>query len=365
MDQKKRLLGIDLCRGIAAYAVVLVHSGDEAWGVPIDQQAISFRLLFYFAVPFFLASSFYFMTRKPKIASLSDFWKSRFERIVIPYLIWSGIYLFLRIIFFFKSNQPDRLNQLLQDPLSIVFCGGASFHLYFLPLLLAGSTLILAVSYFSDSRFKTKMLVFFCLVSIAIRELVGASGNGFKIGSSIAFQGVLDMLSLDVDAYPPIKLVLVYTFWVLSCLPYFLVAIILNRTLLKKGLSLLSFQSAMPILVAFFIVNAFGHLFLPETVKDLIMAYSLLLLGICISQRIGENNRIVSNLGICSFGIYLIHPILINFTKLFVSRVDIGLTQQVTVSSMLIFSLTSFLLSWIVVSLMLKSKWLAKYTLGV
>jgi len=36
MNQKKRLLGIDLCRGIAAYVVVLVHSVDQAWGVSVD-----------------------------------------------------------------------------------------------------------------------------------------------------------------------------------------------------------------------------------------------------------------------------------------------------------------------------------------
>ena len=365
MNQKKRLLGIDLCRGIAAYAVILVHSGDETWGVPIDQSAISFRLLFYFAVPFFLAASFYFMMRKPKAASSPDFWKSKFERIVIPYLIWSGIYLLLRIIFFSKSNQPDRLNQLFQDPLAIAFCGGASFHLYFLPLLLAGSTLILAASYFSDSRFTTNVLVFFCLVSIAIHELLMVSGNGFKLGSSIAFQGVLGMLSLNVDAYPPIKLLLVYVYWILLCLPYFFAAIILNRFFSKRGFSLLSFQAVIPILVIFLIADIFGSRFLPGTMKDLIIAYSLLLLGICISQRIDENNRIIWNLGMCSFGIYLIHPILMNFTKLFIARVDLGLMKQVTISSMLILSLTSFFLSWITVSLMLKSKWLAKYALGV
>lgn len=36
MNQKERLLGIDLCREIAAYVVVLVYSGDQAWGVSID-----------------------------------------------------------------------------------------------------------------------------------------------------------------------------------------------------------------------------------------------------------------------------------------------------------------------------------------
>lgn len=49
----QRLLGVDLFRGIAAYAVVFVHSGDESLGLPISQEAIFLRMLFYFAVPFF------------------------------------------------------------------------------------------------------------------------------------------------------------------------------------------------------------------------------------------------------------------------------------------------------------------------
>lgn len=31
-QQKQRLVGIDLIRGMAAYAVIQVHSGDQTWG---------------------------------------------------------------------------------------------------------------------------------------------------------------------------------------------------------------------------------------------------------------------------------------------------------------------------------------------
>ncbi|MBW4554047.1 MAG: acyltransferase [Aphanocapsa sp. GSE-SYN-MK-11-07L] len=371
MSQNKRLLGIDLCRGIAAYAVILVHSGDETWGIPINQEAINFRLLFYFAVPFFLAASFYFMMRKPISGFSLNFWKSKLERIVIPYLLWSLIYLSLRLFFFYKSNQLDRLNQLFQDPLAIAFSGAASYHLYFLPLLLAGSTLVFVRNYFSDSRFETKTLIFFCLASIATCELVTISGNGFKIGSSLAFQGILKLISLNVDAYPLVKIALVYTYWTLSCLPYFFVAIILSQVFSKRGVSWLSSGSTIAILVIFFIANIFGNLFLPGTVRDLVMAYSLILFGISISQSISEWSnkndsslaRIASSLGICSFGIYLLHPIPMNVSKLFLAK--LGLTSQVTVFSMLIISVTTFLLSWIAVSLMLKHKWSAKYLFGI
>ena len=55
-----KLLGIELCRGLATYAVILVHSGDESWGVATDPSAIAFRLYFYFGVPFFSRRRFLF-----------------------------------------------------------------------------------------------------------------------------------------------------------------------------------------------------------------------------------------------------------------------------------------------------------------
>lgn len=105
IKSNKRLLGINLCRGFAAYAVVLVHSGDETLGLPISQEAIYLRMLFYFAVPFFLATSFYFLTAKPEIDTSKRFWSSRVDRIVIPYITWTLIYLLFRSFFFFQSKQ--------------------------------------------------------------------------------------------------------------------------------------------------------------------------------------------------------------------------------------------------------------------
>ena len=86
MSKATRLVGIDLCRGLAAFAVILVHSGDETWGLPISSQAIEFRYLFYYAVPFFLAASFYFGTKKSSLKierKLYDYLQSSVVRIHI------------------------------------------------------------------------------------------------------------------------------------------------------------------------------------------------------------------------------------------------------------------------------------------
>jgi len=87
MKNQRRLLGIDLCRGLAAFAVILVHSGDRSWGIPISDSAIQLRHSFYFAVPFFLATSLYFTTQKNLSNFTLYFWQKRLKRIIVPYLL--------------------------------------------------------------------------------------------------------------------------------------------------------------------------------------------------------------------------------------------------------------------------------------
>lgn len=61
MGKSAKLVEIELCRNLAAFDVILVYSGDDTWGIPIADSSVKFRQLFYFAVPFFIASYFYFL----------------------------------------------------------------------------------------------------------------------------------------------------------------------------------------------------------------------------------------------------------------------------------------------------------------
>lgn len=366
MSKKQRLLGIDLCRGIAAYAVVLVHSGDHTWGLEVDKWATSFRLIFYFAVPFFLASSFYFMTRKRKIHFSVDFWRSRFERIVIPYVIWSAVYLILRVIFLSISNQSDRLSNFLQDPLSIVFFGGSSYHLYFIPLLLVGTSLILFSDYFASRQFKLRLLILFSIASIILNQIIIVSGNAFNLSQYLAFNELWNITSLSIENHPIARIILVYVAWLLRCLPYFFIAIILNRLYLEKGWIWFSKSStAIFSIIVFIFANVLGNISIFKAAINPVMAYSLLIFGISLSKNIDENNWLIYNLGNCSFGIYLIHPIIMNFIKPFLIKFGGSLTDSVTIVSMLLISIISFLSSWMLVSCMMKSKKISKYIFGV
>jgi peptidoglycan/LPS O-acetylase OafA/YrhL len=86
-------------------------------------------------------------------------------------------------------------------------------------------------------------------------------------------------------------------------------------------------------------------------------------MGISLGDRLNKN-KAIKNLGLCFFGIYLIHPLSMNMVKILMARIAPQLTTQVTIISMLVFSLSSFFLSWWAVGILIKNECLARYMFG-
>lgn len=107
---------LDLMRLPAAFGVVLFHVG--APGAMIGYSGLAYFLIL---VPAFgLASS--------ASAQASGFVRSRARRLLVPWLIWSGIFALLRLGLWQASHRPF---EEVFDPSMIVT--GASLHLWFLP----------------------------------------------------------------------------------------------------------------------------------------------------------------------------------------------------------------------------------------
>lgn len=364
MEKKRRLLGIDLCRGLAAFAVVVVHSGDETWGVPVSYWALQFRLLFYFAVPFFLAVSFFFTTQNLNKNIPRQFWKTKFQRILIPYAVWSIFYIVFGAIFYLLTNQSDRLNQLWQDPIAVIFFGSASYHLYFLPLLFSGTLLVFLTNKLIARKNGTIAIAFLAIFSIITNEIIAQSGNLFQLNPPIAFPSLLNLIEYNSINYQIARFVLMEVAWMLKCLPYICLAIILNYSLGQINQSFLKSKSSiLCVFTIFILTNIFREKFIIGELSQLIIAFSLFIFGICLSPHLTENN-LIKSIGNCSFGIYLIHPILKRVITIIVSFMLPQLTVKVTVVSMLCFSISTFLLSWLVVLLLMQNKQMSKYVFG-
>ena len=361
MNKITRLNGIDLCRGLAAFAVILVHSGDETWGLPISDTAIRFRYLFYFAVPFFLAASFYFGTQNLPLKIDRRFWQKKFKRIVRPYLLWSLFYVVMKTIIYSATHKEAEVKQLFSQPISLLFFGGASYHLYFIPLLLAGLFLLYLANYLTKLPNQTAVLTVFSLLSLIVYQLLLVTNNDFNLDTASAFPGVLQLAPNNNIFYQPVRIALVYLSWMVRCLPYFAIALLVNR-LFQRNLSR-KFYSRTTIAVLFVIcifANTFADSLLPRALSEIIIAYSLLLFGIALSNYLPESS-LIKHLGACSFGIYLIHPFIKSAVDIMLIKFLPQIAQSVSIASIMTYTIISFLLSWIVVYLMQRYKFTAQY----
>ena len=131
MHEKKHYNpAIDLLRIIAILAVILIHTTTrtlELSSYHLDQVPLSLFLnqISRFAVPlFFLISGFVLELNYPFHATYFTYLKKRFNRILIPYILWSTIYYF----FVYTSHKGDFFEALMK--------GDASHQLYFIPTLL-------------------------------------------------------------------------------------------------------------------------------------------------------------------------------------------------------------------------------------
>jgi peptidoglycan/LPS O-acetylase OafA/YrhL len=131
----------------------------------------------------------------------------------------------------------------------------------------------------------------------------------------------------------------------------------------KRSIKLQNDLTIYACLVIFSLSSTWFKDFLPRALNEIVLAYSLLLIGIGLCDRL-NNNKAIKSLGLCSFGIYLIHPLSMNVVKILIARIAPQLTTQVTIVSMLFFSLSSFFLSWWAVSILIKNEWSARYMFG-
>lgn len=363
MENKQRLTGIDLFRGIAVYAVAILHSGNGLPVTTVGAEILSH--LSGFAVPFFLATSFYLAISKLYNYRSKYFLNTRLARLLIPYCIWSVVYLVYKGFKYWISNKPEQLDKVLQDPVSLIFLGGTGYHLYFIPLLLAGTLLVKVAEYLIRKQIKLKTLFILVAASVFAYEVLLLSGNSFHIGPKVAFEGLLGLVLPNGNSNPLLRLALVEVAWICRCLPYIFMAMLLSYISIEKQLLKLNCKYTAFLFAIFFVINAFSSEFIPESIYELARGYLCLIFAIVLSNNLREN-YVITNLGLCSFGIYLMHLIVIELLKILANRMYPAMLNEVSVLSLLMFATPSFLLSWLATSLLIcKQKSASKLVVGV
>ena len=134
--KKPYLLSIEYIRGVAMLGVVGIHTGSQYLlnPTPNIHLVALFEIVSRFSVPIFFFISAFGLFYRMNLAEpfeYGKFLRRRFKAVLIPYLIWSTLYLVHDNWFYGWQLFPD-----FDYATEIYFFGLAKYHLYFLVILI-------------------------------------------------------------------------------------------------------------------------------------------------------------------------------------------------------------------------------------
>lgn len=118
-----------------------------------DMEALSLillrfgRSLFIFGTGMLL---FYWYKHKPM--NWGTFWRKRWHSIMVPYIVWTGIYTFVKV----QTFAPDQYFPAFFDSL---FTGSSFYHLYYIPLFLQMNLLFMFTKSWLERHLKLPLLL--------------------------------------------------------------------------------------------------------------------------------------------------------------------------------------------------------------
>ena len=297
-----RLAALDVFKGIAILAVVLIHVSSHALR-RLEGENVHFAVMILnraaqFAVPAFLFLTALMATRSslhPGFSALR-FYQSKVSRVLVPYLIWSLIYGLFRV---------ETSTVVLSDLGSLTLWrdwllgGDAFYHLYFLVVVFQFYAIFPLVRWFARLPTVPAVVILLALQVGAywLNRLVLKSPSPGSLASSYIVVLGLGML---VGA----RLEVWLTFWRRWRLGIVALAALSLTLYLPDAVLALE---GVP-------VNTFAYAAASWVYSS---AFALALLGVCISfdQRSLSRNQFrggaLGLIGRWSFQVYLIHPAVI------------------------------------------------------
>ena len=135
MNRKPYLYSIEYIRGVSMLGVIGIHVGSQYLMNPTPnlQLVALFEIVSRFSVPiFFFVSAFglFYKINLDEPFDYKNFLRRRFKAVLLPYLIWSVLYI-VHDNFFYGSGIPAPAYAL-----EILFFGLAKYQLYFLVILI-------------------------------------------------------------------------------------------------------------------------------------------------------------------------------------------------------------------------------------
>ncbi len=350
---------IDFLKGVSIVGVLAIHTTGPAFltlqfGAFWEQVLlVTINQIFRFSVPMFLFISAYLFAMRlgGKKFSYTKFLAGRIKRVFIPYLLWSLFYITLRYI----TEDPTVYTMGIWDLAIAILTGSAYGHLYFIPLIFQFYLLLPLALRFSQTTGQTTFYVAWFLTGFLLILLKYFLGLRFS-GGVWAFLGK--------------------NFLVFWWLPFFAFGLLAG---FRKGKGWLHDNTRskfiiMTLLVILLTLMVSENLFYQGTYYELkqnglrrignvesiatflrpsAYCYALCFIVLTFStlpQRLlgGGAGKFIINLGLNSYGIYLLHPlvqkILAKLSKL------AGMSVYGHAAPTILLTAGTLFLSWLVVN---------------
>lgn len=278
-----RKSGPEFLRIAAFVGIVALHVNARGGFKGLDHAGFVVDELARFAVPaFFLLSGFFWKesdVRRPDVHLL------KIVRRVLPaFLFWLIIYNILGALGYFGPAYQDR--DLAWYP-TILWSGGAGYHLWFLPALIVGAA-ILSMLYYRAGRLLWPVLVGLYLIGVVLGaygpSLIGRSMPSVVFRNGIFFAPIFLGLGLWMRSHTHI-IARVPTVWLVAG------TVIFASIHMTEG---------------YFISGRYpgGHDYSLATIG---FAFCIFAMAI----KIAEPNELASQLGVTTFGAFLVHAIIL------------------------------------------------------
>lgn len=303
MTYQNRIEYGNFLRAFSIVFVVLIHSsGDLLYNFPTQSNsydfsswltAVFFNSISRFSVPIFIMLSGATLLSPHKSETLQDFFKKRFLKIIPPFLFWSFIYALYSSGELIAHGKPIDLK-----PLFNKFLFGETFHhLWFVPMILG--------LYF---------------ITPILRTFLKSASK-----QDIEYFLLLWFFSTSISSYFPTFILVKYLGW-LGYAGFYLAGFYFSHFAFSKP-KVLYFLGFCACLVTFlgtwtFSLNfnkLYEGFFLYLSPNCIFMSFAIFVFVKNLSSNKYfikiQNNKIVNTLSDNSFGIYLIHLLVIEYLK--------------------------------------------------
>ncbi len=309
-SKKGRYLYMDILNILACFCVVAIHHNNtlvmKYSDTALWKKSLVIECGLYWVVPVFVMLSGANLLNYRKKYSTAEFLKKRFMRTVVPFFIWSTVYLVWKV----QTEQMVLESQAPVDIFNMIFNYKAqAIFWYFLPLF----GCYLAMPIFSLAADNRKLLwyavavnFFFVSVTPALKTLFGLNiGISVPISGGLMIFVLLGYLIATTDLKVWQRLIC-YVLGIAGFLFRYIYTIIKSAETGKFDTSLKS-------------CALFYNVFLA-------VAVFVLIKYIPWDRFIrGAGVKIISAISGCSFGVYLIHKILMYYAE---KNLDIDMTSE-------------------------------------